>query len=48
MGAWFEAKIVKISMDDKSERKTDGEEMETDDDGQSDHDGYIYSVVFDG
>lgn len=45
MGAWFEAKIVKISKDDKNERKTD---METDDDGQSDHDGYIYSVVFDG
>lgn len=48
MGAWFEAKIVKISKDDKSERKTDGEEMKTDDDGWSDHDGYIYSVVFDG
>lgn len=48
VGAWFEAKIVKISKDDKSERKTDGEKMETDDDGQSDHDGYIYSVVFDG
>lgn len=48
MGAWFEAKIVKISKDDKNERKTDGEKMETDDDGQSDHDGYIYSLVFDG
>lgn len=48
MGAWFEAKIVKISKDDKSERKTDGEGMETNDGGRSDHDGYIYSVVFDG
>lgn len=48
MGAWFEAKIVKIFKDDKSECKTDGEEMETDDDGRLDHDGYIYSVVFDG
>lgn len=47
MGAWFEAKIVKISKDDKSERKTDGG-METNDGGRSDHDCYIYSVVFDG
>lgn len=48
MGVWFEVKIVKIFKDDKSERKIDGEEMKTDDDGWSDYDGYIYSVVFDG
>lgn len=48
MGVWFEVKIVKIFKDDKSERKIDGEGMETNDGGRSDYDGYIYSVVFDG
>lgn len=49
VGAWFEAKIVKITKDEKFEAppKTNPDDMETDD-GPPSHDGYIYSVVFDG
>jgi hypothetical protein len=52
VGAWFEAKIVKITRDEKLEepKKDCSEEMDIDskDEAPRDHDGYFYSVVFDG
>ncbi|XP_056018667.1 E3 ubiquitin-protein ligase UHRF1-like isoform X2 [Ostrea edulis] len=52
IGAWFEAKIIKIARDEKFEqpKKDCNEEMEVDskDEAPRDHDGFFYSVVFDG
>ncbi|XP_062593706.1 E3 ubiquitin-protein ligase UHRF1-like [Saccostrea cucullata] len=52
VGAWFEAKLVNINKDEKFDppKKDSEEHMDVDskDSSPVEHDGYIYSVVFDG